>query len=114
MAEQQVNLSISEGDNMFAHETTITFNPTQFIFDFKSITPRVDMRNKERATIVVKHNLILVDPYQAKKLIELMQRVVGDYEKKFGKIEKPKQIVKAERKSKSKKKEKTVAPTYFG
>ncbi|MBW2991869.1 DUF3467 domain-containing protein [Candidatus Woesearchaeota archaeon] len=114
MEEKQINVSINEGDNMFAHETTVTFNPTQFVFDFKSITPRVDMRNKEGHSLVVRHNVILMDPFQAKGLIELMKRVVDDYEKKFGKIEKPEAIKKAEKKRKNVKKKTTAAPSYFG
>jgi hypothetical protein len=114
MEEKQINVSINEGDSMFAHETTVTFNPTQFIFDFKSITPRIDMRNKEGHSLVLKHNVIIVDPYQAKGLVELLQRVLDDYEKKFGKIEKPKQLAKAEKKKKEGSKEKTTAPSYLG
>ena len=115
MEEKQINVSINEGESMFAHETTVTFNPTQFIFDFKSITPRIDMRNKEGHSLVLKHNVIIVDPYQAKGLVELLQRVLDDYEKKFGKIEKPKQLAKAEKDNKKGvKKVKTTAPSYLG
>lgn len=116
MEEKQINVGINEGDNMFAHETTVTFNPTQFIFDFKSITPRIDMRNKAGHSLVIKHNVVLMDPFQAKGLVELMKKVITDYEKKFGKIEKPKQIVKAEKKNKENAKKKTVstAPSYLG
>lgn len=119
MAEQQINVSINEGDNMFAHEISVTFNPTQFIFDFKSITPRIDMRNKEGNSLVLKHNVIIIDPYQAKGLIELLQRVVNDYEKKLGKIEKPKALAKAEKKrkelgKKDKEKKTITAPSYLG
>jgi hypothetical protein len=114
MEEKQINVTISEGDSMFAHETTITFNPTQCIFDFKSITPRIDMRNKEGHSLVVKHNVIIMDPFQAKGMLELMKKVLDDYEKRFGKIEKPKQLAKMEKKAKAEKKEKTIAPSYFG
>lgn len=116
MEEKQINVSINEGDNMFAHETTVTFNPTQFVFDFKSITPRVDMRNKEGHSLVIRHNVILMEPFQAKGMIDLMKRVIDDYEKKFGKIEKPKALEKAEKKSKNAAKKKTItaAPSYLG
>ena len=114
MEEKQINVSINEGDSMFAHETTVTFNPTQFILDFKSITPRIDMRNKEGHSLVVRHNVIMMDPFQAKGLMDLMKRVLDDYEKRFGKIEKPKQLAKMEKKNKTEKKEKTIAPSYFG
>jgi len=116
MEEKQINISINEGDSMFAHETTVTFNPTQFIFDFKSITPRMDMRSKEGHNLVVKHSVIIMDPYQAKGVVDLMKKVIDDYEKRFGKIEKPKQMQKAEKKNKEDAKKKTVstAPSYLG
>jgi hypothetical protein len=114
MEEKQINVSINDGDSMFAHETTVTFNPTQMVFDFKSITPRIDMRSKDGHSLVLKHNVIIMDPYQAKGLVDLLGRVLGDYEKRFGKIEKPKQLAKMEKKSKEMKKEKTIAPSYFG
>jgi len=118
MEEKQINVSINEGDNMFAHETTVTFNPTQFIFDFKSITPRIDMRNKEGHSLVLKHNLIIMDPFQAKGLIDLLKKVVDDYEKRFGKIQKPKALEKAQKKKKEEENEKkktvSAVPSYLG
>jgi len=59
--EEKVNLNISDGDVFFAHELSINFNPMQFIFDFKSITPRVDPRSQTKASISLKHNVVMVD-----------------------------------------------------
>ena len=118
MVEKKVNVSINEGDVFFAHEMAINFNPTQFIFDFKSITPRVDPRAQQTPVVVIKHNVVLIDPYHAKKILELMARVVNKYEDEFGEIEKPKQIEKFEKKRKSMAKEelatKQITPDYFG
>ena len=49
-------------------------------------------------------------------MLELMAKVVNDYEKDFGKIVKPKAIEKMEKKlaSKGDDVEKAIAPTYFG
>ncbi len=118
MAEERINMNINDGDAFYAHELSINFNPLQFVFDFKSVTPRVDPRSKERASIVLKHNVILVDPYHAKRVYGLLGDVLKKYEKEFGKIEKPAALKIIEKKSKKeagkiKDKEKIVAPSYI-
>jgi hypothetical protein len=115
--EQKINLNINEGDSFFAHELSINFNPTQFIFDFKCITPRVDARDPNKASINLKHNVIMVEPYHAKRILELLTRVIKKYEEDFGKIEKPKSVKKFEemRKKEIKNfKEPKQTPAYFG
>jgi len=118
MVEKKLNLSINEGDVFFAHEVALNFNPTQFIFDFKSITPRVDPRSQQNPVVSIKHNIVLVDPYHLKKIYELMGRVIKKYEDEFGKVEKPKAIEKFEKKRKSMVKDelatKPFTPDYFG
>ncbi len=118
MAEEKINLNINEGDAFYAHELSINFNPLQFVFDFKSVTPRVDPRSKDRASIVLKHNVILVDPYHAKRAYELLGNVLKKYEKEFGKIEKPKPLQAVEKKNKKEaknlsSKEKIETPSYI-
>ncbi len=118
MAEEKINMNINEGDAFYAHELSINFNPLQFVFDFKSVTPRVDPRSRDRASIVLKHNVILTDPYHAKKVYDLLGNVLKKYEKEFGKIEKPKALQILEKKSKkegksSKSKEKIETPSYI-
>ena len=120
MAEKKVNLSIHEGGEFFAHELSINYNPTQFVFDYKCITPRVDPRSQESPIVAIKHNVILADPYHAKKMHELLGKILDKYEKDYGKIEKPKAMKAFEKKHKKKKKGKDeedntkVAPNYFG
>ena len=87
MAEERINLSINDGEAFFAHELSINFNHLQFVFDFKSVTPRVDPRSRDKASIVMKHNVVLTDPYHAKRVYELLGNVIGKFEKEFGKIE---------------------------
>lgn len=115
---KNVNMNIQDGDAFFAHELSINFNPLQFIFDFKCVTPRVDPRSRESIVLNLKHNVVMMDPFHAKRMLELMAKVVKDYEKEFGKIEKPKQLEKYEKKAKKKgkkgKEEKTIAPSYMG
>jgi hypothetical protein len=119
MEERKINVSVSEGMEFFAHEFSVNFNPLQFIFDFKTITPRVDMRSKDVASLLIRHNIVLTDPYHAKKIHELLGNVIERYEKQFGKIEKPKALEKYEKNNKKKKTEesknnKTIAPNYLG
>jgi hypothetical protein len=87
------------------------------MLDFKCITPRVDMRSKQSPVINIKHNVVMLDPYHAKRMLELLTKVVGDFEKEFGKINKPKAVEKMEKKMKDKgsaDKKTIAAPTYFG
>jgi len=116
MQEKKINLSISEGSEFFAHEVTINFNPTQFIMDFKCITPRSYPRSQEGPTIAMKHNIVMLDAYHAKKFNELMGKILAQYEKEFGKIKKPKSIEIAEKKRPKMeiKKDKATVPSYFG
>lgn len=116
MAEKKINFSIQEGDAFFAHEASINFNPTQFVLDFKSVTPRVDPRSNEGQVISIKHNVIILDVFHAKKFVEFMKNRIDDYEKEFGKIEKPKAIANLEKKKKVSKDEKKEGniPNYFG
>jgi len=126
--KKRINLSINDGSAFFAHELSINFNPMQFIFDFKNVTPRIDPRSRERSTLCMVHNVVMADPYHAKQILELLSDVVAKYEKEFGKIEKPKAIKALEKKAKKEsakessdlkedeKKKKTTreTPTYLG
>jgi len=117
MEKQKINMNIGDfAPDFFAHEASINFNPTQFIFDFKCITPRVDPRAKESPVINLKHSIIMLDSYHAKRFYELLGEVVKRYEKDYGKIEKPKQVVIAEKKNKKTEsaEEETVSPSYLG
>ena len=118
MAQEQINLNISEGEPFFAHEVTVNFTPTQLTMDFKCITPRSDPRGK-KPSFQLKHNVIMLDPWHAKALINVLTNVVQKYEQEFGKIQKPKALLKAEKKQKElieQMGEKAAAdiPTYMG
>lgn len=118
MAQQeQINLNINEGEPFFAHEVTVNFTPTQLTLDFKCITPRTDPRSK-KPSFLLKHNVIMVDPWHGKALLEVLANVVKKYEDEFGKIQKPKALLKAEKKQKELIKEMgdkvPDVPTYMG
>ncbi|HLC46163.1 MAG TPA: DUF3467 domain-containing protein [Candidatus Nanoarchaeia archaeon] len=95
--EKNVNMTITDGEAFFAHELSVNFNPMQFILDFKCVTPRVDPRSKESIVLNMKHNVIMVDPFHAKRIATLLGDMVKRYEKDFGKIERPKALERFEK-----------------
>ncbi|MBI4145552.1 DUF3467 domain-containing protein [Candidatus Woesearchaeota archaeon] len=117
MAEP-VNMTINDGGAMYAHEMSANFSATQVFFDFKMITPRVDPRGKGRPTFLMQHNVVMVDPWHAKKIIEVLEATVKKYEEEYGKIVKPKALIKAEKKQKdllaTQGEETKETPTYLG
>ena len=117
--EKKFNVSVNDGMDFFANEASVNFSPTHFILDFKSITPRVDMRSNEQPVLSVKHNVVLMDPYNVKRLHKMLGDVIKNYEKKYVKIKKPEAVAKAEKESKKKSKktdsgEKPTVPNYMG
>jgi hypothetical protein len=118
--EEKINMNINDGDAFYAHQASINFNPTMVFLDFKNITPRVDERSMSKATIALKHNVIMLDPFHAMLFRNLLDKVIKDYEKEFGKIEKPAALKAIEKKQKKenlknvKINTKTDIPTYFG
>lgn len=115
MTEQQpLNITIADGEPFFSHEMSVNFNPTQFILDFKCITPRNDARSKNRPVFFIKHNVVMVEPWHAKSVYEVLGKVLESYEKEFGKISKPKSVQKAEKKFNSQEPVKADIPQYLG
>ena len=111
--QKQVNVRIKDGDPFLAHETTINYNPTEFVLDFKCITP---VQELNQSSIFIKHEVVLLSPWHVKSFLDAMQRVIKDYEKKFGEIKKPVELEKAEKLMKKQQKEVTTTPAenYFG
>jgi hypothetical protein len=115
MKDQKVNLTIADGAAFFAHEMTAHFTPTQFTLDFKCVTPRTDPRTTG-STFLIQHNIVMLDPWHVKSLIEVLSNMVERYEKTYSKIKKPKALDKAEkeRKKPAKKSRKSNSANYFG
>ncbi len=112
-----INFEIDDGDLFYAHEFAINFNPSQVILDFKSVTPRIDVRSKDGPLLKIAHNVVLADPYHAKQFLGLFARAIKRYEEEFGEIKKPEAVQKAEKKMKRMKKKKAeveIAPSYLG
>ncbi len=114
MKEKKVKFDIDNGQNFFADEVGVIHNPLKIILDFRSITPRVDVRNQEYQTLVLKHNTIIMDPFTAKNFSDILKKNIANYEKQFGKITKPESLKKMEKKKKKTAKGKAESPTYFG
>ncbi len=119
MAENKepINIQIIDGEPFFAHEMTANFTPTQFSFDFKCITPRVDPRSK-KPSFLLKHNVIMVEPYHAKMVLSVLSNVIKKYEEEYGAIKKPKPVETAEKRQKkaiaAAKDTASETPTYLG
>lgn len=116
--KQQINLNIIDGEPFFAHEVSMNFTPTQITLDFKCITPRTDPRGNA-PNFLLKHNVVMLEPWHAKMMLEVMANVVKKYEEEFGKIKKPASLEKAEKKQKKavavdKENKTTGAPSYLG
>ncbi|NQU79448.1 DUF3467 domain-containing protein [Candidatus Woesearchaeota archaeon] len=116
--DKNLNISVNEGDSFFCHELSVNYNPLQFTLDFKCITPRVDIRSKQGPVVHIKHNVVMIEPFHAKKMLELLKKVVTNYEEEFGEIIKPKAVEQIEKRLNEKKDDddkKTIStPTYFG
>ena len=93
----------------FADSVAIIHNPVKFIIDFKQGSPRIDQIGENtQETILIEHNVIMVDPVTAKIFSNLLSENIKNYEKQFGKIEIPKQS------KKTKKKKDTNKYSYIG
>ena len=112
--DKKVKFEIDNGREFFADEVGIMHNPLKIILDFRSITPRIDVRNQEFQPIVLRHNTVIMDPFTAKTFFNLLKKNLANYEKQFGKIKKPEQLKMSEKKGKKKVKKSNKAPTYFG
>jgi len=112
----EFNMSIVDGQAFFAHETSVNFTPQQFSLDFKSLSPRVDPRNKNAPTFVMAHNVVMLDPWHAKQIHKILGEALKKYEEEFVKIDKPKALAKAEKKhvKAETKTAKAEIPAYMG
>ena len=115
--EQKQIPAIQNIDNapMLSNQQTVAHQPDRFILDFKGVYPQYTPDNKE--AIVISHKVILLDPFPAKKFLEVLKGNIARYEKKFGEIKKPAHVAKAEKELKKLQKQAatgTEAPSYMG
>ncbi len=96
--DQQFGITFKDSSMFFADEVFMSSQPGKFFLDFKNISPRSDMPKQIRT--VVEHSTVRLDPYLAKNFWEKFGNLIKDYEKKFGKIKRPKEFDIAERSAK--------------
>jgi hypothetical protein len=113
---KKVKFDIDNGQSFFADEVGVMHNPLKVIVDYRSITPRIDMRNQEFQPLVLRHNVVVMDPWTAKTFLDILKENIGNYEKTFGKITKPEALKRIEKKAKKNTKDAPVekAPNYLG
>lgn len=114
--EKDLKFDIENGPTFHADEVGVVHNPLKFILDFKNITPRIDIRNKDFQPLVLKHNAIVLDPWTVKSFAEALNENIKNYEAKFGKIKTPKpiEIMNKEAKIGTAKGKKEDMPSYLG
>jgi hypothetical protein len=113
---KEYKVDIDNGTAFFSDEFGIMHNPLRLIMDFRSITPRIDVRNKDFQPLVLKHNIVMMDMFMAKTFLEILKNNIDNYEKEFGKIEKPAALKKFEKEQKkmSEAVNQKDNPSYFG
>ena len=116
--ETTYSVRIKDGDQFYANETSIQISPLEIILDFKCSTHVQDVGNNKG--VLIKHNQIILTPFHAKSVLNILANAVKNYEDKFGVIKKPKELSKAESliKKEQNNKEKPVKgksnDSYFG
>lgn len=115
MSEKQSIQAVNNLDNsaFFANHFTASHEPDKFLLDFKNVHPEFTPDNKPVINII--HKVVMMDPFFAKSVLQVLQENIKKYEKKFGKIKKPEALVKAEKKRISTKEKATgTKPNYLG
>ena len=92
---KELNVRVKDSDQFYSNEISINVSPVEFILDFKCVTQLQDVA--KHSALLLRHNPVIITPYHAKNLLELLTRALKDYESKFGKIDKAKAIKKAEK-----------------
>ena len=114
MSDQEIRVDAVNGEEFLADEVSVSHSPIRFVIDFKSISPRMDIANQP-PRMVIKHNVVLVDPYFARELLSVIKDNIEKYEAKFGPIKKPATLEKYEKDAKvTGKAPKISKQDYFG
>lgn len=90
-SNQNVNINVDLGHIKYVDSSVIAFNKSEFIIDFKKVSPRFNMLNVggkviNNTVLHVEHSPIAISPKNAKKLLEQLIMEVKKYEKTFGEI----------------------------
>lgn len=91
--QKRINIKVEHSEPVFfSDNVTISHNQSKFIVDFSQTIPSFDnIGGDMQQSLIIKHKAMIIDPPFAKILMDLLQKNVQKYEKKFGKIKIPKQ-----------------------
>ena len=113
--EKQSIQAINQFDKhaFLANHFTASHEPEKFILDFKNIHPEFTPDNQAMLNII--HRVIIMDPYFAKTVLNVLDENIKKFEQKYGKIKKPESVEKAEKQPLSPKEKATsTKPNYLG
>jgi hypothetical protein len=96
--DQQFGLTLKDSNLFFAEEVFMSSQPGKFFLDFKNVSPRSDLPKQIRTC--VEHSVVRLDPFLAKNFWEKFGNLLKDYEKKYGKIKRPREFEIAEKQGK--------------
>ncbi len=112
--QQEIRVDVVNGEEFLAEEVSVSHSPIRFVIDFKSMTPRMDVSGHP-PRMVIKHNVVIVDPHFAKDLLQVLKDNISKYEKKFGDIKRPEALKRHEDEmKKTGKPTKAIKQDYFG
>ena len=112
--QQEIRVDVVNGDEFLSDEVSVSHSPLRFVIDFKAISPRMDIASQP-PRMVIRHNVVIVDPHFAKDLLQVLKDNIAKFEKKFGEIKKPEALEKHEAEIRKKgKAEKPAKQDYFG
>lgn len=93
---EDIRVNVNDGGEFLADEVSISHSPIRFILDFKNVTPRLDIGDSA-PRMVLRHNVLVVDPYFARDMLRVLKENIDKYEKKYGPIKRPEVLEKAEK-----------------
>jgi len=90
--QKRINIKVEHGEHVFfSDNVTVSHNQSKFIVDFSQTIPSFDnVGGNMQQSFVIRHKTVMLDSQFAKIFLDLMQKNIKKYEKKFGKIKLPK------------------------
>lgn len=93
MLKKPLKVGVVQGDAFYCDGVTIAHSPTKFILDFKQRTPRFDPSEQgEEVTLMVKHNVVVIDTDVIKNVFQSLKDNIAKYEKEYGKLKSAKPV----------------------
>ncbi|MFW9853016.1 MAG: DUF3467 domain-containing protein [Candidatus Thorarchaeota archaeon] len=92
MEKKRINVKVDHNDHaFFTDNVTVSHNQSKFVIDFSQTIPSFDnVGGNMQQSFIIKHKAVMLDPQFAKIFVDLLQKNIKKYEKKFGKIKLPK------------------------